>query len=191
MLHWRRIKVYARSVWDVIIIITAFCLANDGHLLFSAQWLQKPLGGGGWWEVLTRGWLIYWASSSPSSHNHRAALGCVCFSPPPLFIPPFSPQASSWHIHPSFSFFIILTFTCSPPLLSSHHLTLMVRTDVLRKENEWVKRQRETAKRKSEAQIIWLIMFLSKKNIDVHIWITWHRVCSLPQTLWEWVHELC
>lgn len=73
MLHWRRIKVYARSVWDVIIIITAFCLANDGHLLFSAQWLQKPLGGeglvggGSWWEVLTRGWLIYWASSSPSS----------------------------------------------------------------------------------------------------------------------------
>lgn len=58
MLHWRRIKVYARSVWDVIIIITAFCLANDGHLLFSAQWLQKPLRGS-WWEVLTRGWLIY------------------------------------------------------------------------------------------------------------------------------------
>lgn len=65
MLHWRRIKVYARSVWDVIIIITAFCLANDGHLLFSAQWLQKPLRGS-WWEVLTRGWLIY----CPPLHTH-------------------------------------------------------------------------------------------------------------------------
>lgn len=93
MLHWRRIKVYARSVWDVIIIITAFCLANDGHLLFSAQWLQKPLGGS-WWEVLTRGWLIYWDSSSPSSPNTELALGFACFPPlspsPPLFIPPFS-----------------------------------------------------------------------------------------------------
>lgn len=66
MLHWRRIKVYARSVWDVIIIITAFCLANDGHLLFSAQWLQKPLRGS-WWEVLTRGWLIY---CPPPTHTH-------------------------------------------------------------------------------------------------------------------------
>lgn len=78
MLHWRRIKVYARSVWDVIIIITAFCLANDGHLLFSAQWLQKPLRGS-WWEVLTRGWLIYWAPSSPSSSSTELALGFACF----------------------------------------------------------------------------------------------------------------
>lgn len=50
----------------MIIIITAFCLANDGHLLFSAQWLQKPLRGS-WWEVLTRGWLIY---CPPPTHTH-------------------------------------------------------------------------------------------------------------------------
>lgn len=51
----------------------------------------------------------------PLLSKHRAGLGCVCFSPPLLFIPPFSPQSFSWHIHPSFSFFIILPFTCSPP----------------------------------------------------------------------------
>lgn len=94
MLHWRRIKVYARSVWDVIIIITAFCLANDGHLLFSAQWLQKPLRGS-WWEVLTRGWLIY----CPPLHTHTLphpqhthpspplsaqAFGFACATPSPI-----------------------------------------------------------------------------------------------------------
>lgn len=88
MLHWRRIKVYARSVWDVIIIITAFCLANDGHLLFSAQWLQKPLGGS-WWEVLTRGWLIYWASPPPSP-NTELVLGFACFPLCLLLLPSLS-----------------------------------------------------------------------------------------------------
>lgn len=128
MLHWRRIKVYARSVWDVIIIITAFCLANDGHLLFSAQWLQKPLGGS-WWEVLTRGWLIYWASSSPSSPNTELALGFACFPLCFLFLLlplPFLPVLSlctvcsslcllfphpHLYFQPSFTFF-------SPPLHS-------------------------------------------------------------------------
>lgn len=127
MLHWRRIKVYARSVWDVIIIITAFCLANDGHLLFSAQWLQKPLGGS-WWEVLTRGWLIYWVPSSPSSPNTELDMGFACFPPvsssPPLFIPvishssfsldsmsiPLSPLSSSTPFNPPL-LFSLLPFT--------------------------------------------------------------------------------
>lgn len=118
MLHWRRIKVYARSVWDVIIIITAFCLANDGHLLFSAQWLQKPLGGS-WWEVLTRGWLIYWASSSPSTPNTELALGSACFpplqSPTPLFLLTLSLGVSI----PLSSLPSSPPFTSNTPLLSS------------------------------------------------------------------------
>lgn len=118
MLHWRRIKVYARSVWDVIIIITAFCLANDGHLLFSVQWLQKPLGGS-WWEVLTRGWLIYWASSSPLFQNSERLWTLHVSSPlspsTSLFIPPFSLLLS--RIIYQLLSLLSTTFTCSLP----HH----------------------------------------------------------------------
>lgn len=114
MLHWRRIKVYARSVWDVIIIITAFCLANDGHLLFSAQWLQKSLGGAGgrcWQEA---GWFTGPPPPSASPSFIQLAQGftrlypCVCF----YFFHPFflfhlsSPQM----IHPIFSYFILFNF---------------------------------------------------------------------------------
>lgn len=107
----------------MIIIITAFCLANDGHLLFSAQWLQKPLGGS-WWEVLTRGWLIYWASSSPSSPNTELALGFACFHPSVSFssslypsllsLAFFSLDSMSTPLSP-----LIYTFTFYPPLLFS------------------------------------------------------------------------
>lgn len=135
MLHWRRIKVYARSVWDVIIIITAFCLANDGHLLFSAQWLQKPLGGS-WWEVLTRGWLIYWASSSPSSPNTELALGFACFHPSVSFSSSLYPSLLSrfflfgQYVHPSVSSNLHLYFLPTFTLFSTPFYSLYSRASL-------------------------------------------------------------
>lgn len=112
MLHWRRIKVYARSVWDVIIIITAFCLANDGHLLFSAQWLQKSLGGAGgrcWQEA---GWFTGPPPpSAPPSFIQLALHICTLLSASTSFHPRFlfhlfSPQT----VYPISSYFILFNF---------------------------------------------------------------------------------
>lgn len=146
MLHWRKIKVYARSVWDVIIIITAFCLANDSHLLFSAQWLQKPLGGGG--GLLTRGWLIYWASSSPSSHNTELPWAVyVSLLLLSLSLLSFITLSLGIFIHLS-------SFSSSWPLLVDYlHFLLSTSLSWFRQicwgNGTCVKPKRETAKRKS------------------------------------------
>lgn len=120
---------------DVIIIITAFCLANDGHLLFSAQWLRKPPGVGeqGRGGVLTRGWLIYWAASSSSS---RSSAAVVALFFPSSFSYPFSslvllghlvrpsvcPSASSYlHLHCP----LHAVYPRTRPLSPSHILQLI------------------------------------------------------------------
>lgn len=88
--------------------MTAICYSQLSGFGSPPGWgLEGPGGVGGCWEVLTRGWLIYWSSSTSSSSQWWFSF--LFLSSLPLFGP---------HVRPSPPSPLISTSALTPPSLS-------------------------------------------------------------------------